>query len=259
MLLRTKKKVVLELHTLPNRGIEKFVEQCNRCVLVVCLTSPMKKELVEMGVSAEKVMVEPDAVDFEKFASVQPMPIDLPKPLIGYAGQLESMGLSKGIPELIGAAELLQRNGFAGRCVIAGPRSANETIVRTLRSPAVAYQGYLPADEVPRFLVACDVLVYPAPKSDHPFYNRDTSPLKIFEYMASGKPIVTADLPPIRDVLDEDSAFFCPPGDPQALAERIEYVLRHPEEAAKRAARAQEKVQHYTWDKRMKRIFDALP
>jgi glycosyltransferase involved in cell wall biosynthesis len=256
-LLSTKIPVILELHTIPQRNPQRFIALCNRCALVVCLTSAIREELLVAGVKENLLLTESDAVDFNRFTSALPMHLeDRSKPVIGYAGQMETMGLSKGIPEFIDALDLLQKQHIPCVGYIAGPPPANTHLLQKLQSPNVRSLGFLPHDRIAGFLAACDMLVYPAPKSDHPFYNRDTSPLKIFEYMAAGKPIVTADLPPIRDVLDEHSAFFCKPGDPADLARSIAHVLSQPQEARKRAEVARKKVERYAWDKRMERIIN---
>ena len=76
--------------------------------------------------------------------------------------------------------------------------------------------------------------------------------------MAAKKPIVAADLPPLRDILSEETAYLCIPGDPQSLADAILQVFGHPEEAQKKAEKAWVKVQEHTWKKRMTRILQAL-
>jgi glycosyltransferase involved in cell wall biosynthesis len=68
--------------------------------------------------------------------------------------------------------------------------------------------------------------------------------------MASGNPIVTTDLPSVREILDEKSAFFAPADDHRALREAIEKAILHPEEGAILARRALEEVKKYTWQKR---------
>ena len=276
MLLSSKIPVILELHKLPRFRRSTFVRRCNRCKLISCLTSPMRNELVSWGVDSERVIVEPDAVDLARFAILEgealndpnsEAPIRLSAPgsagnrtraTIGYAGQLESMGLSKGIPELLDAFTIFRTQNPAARLMLAGPRTPNDALMRRIEtSPGVTYRGLLSQVQIPAFLSACRVLAYPAPASRHPYYIRDTSPLKLFEYMAAKKPIVTADLPPIRDILGETTAIFCRPGDPADLARAIAEVLDHPEEASKRAARAWERVQEHTWEKRMRRILGA--
>lgn len=259
-LLETEMPVILELHTLPKRGTAKFVRLCNACRLVVCLTTPMRNELLKLGVTQEIVTVEPDAFDLSAFSgvlkSVSPTKFSrFTDPAIGYAGQLSSMGLPKGIDELLSAIKLLRSSGRKVQLLIAGPEPKDQALLTSLeKADGVTYCGFLPQSAVPDFLAACSVLVYPAPASDHPFFQRDTSPLKVFEYMAARKPIVAADLPPLRDIVSEEIAFLCRPGDPQSLADAITQALDHPEEAKVKADRAWQKVQNFTWEKRMGRI-----
>ena len=257
--------VILELHQLPRLGRRSFVRNCNACTRVSCLTSPMQNALTRMGVDPRKIIVEGDAVDLEIFAEARKsnawrrthsIPLDMP--LIGYAGQLKSMGLSKGVEVLMNALRELHAQEQEFRAVIAG--GPQEEILRLTANinPAlqssIHFLGTIPHREVPALMTASDVLVYPAPASNHPYYMRDTSPLKLFEYMASGTPIVCADLPPIRDIASEQEVAFVPPGDPSRMAQAIMRVIREPAEAAQRAARARELVQKHTWEKRMQRI-----
>ncbi|MBP9774094.1 MAG: glycosyltransferase family 4 protein [Candidatus Peribacteraceae bacterium] len=266
-LLKTGIPLVVELHTIPRWSLG-LVRQLKHCTLIVALTSPMRSALIARGVPAEKIIVEGDAVDLVPFASVRSMAdvraqwkLPLDRPLIGYAGQLTSMGLSKGIPELVGALELLTRKRTPFHAVIAGgpdvsKRLFEENVSPTL-APHITFTGFMDHADIPSLLSACDILVYPAPSTDHPFYRRDTSPLKVFEYMAAGKPIVSADLPPLRDILDETVATLVLAGDTRALADGIESVLLHPVAAGAIAAQAKTRVQEHTWIERMRRILSA--
>ena len=263
-LLKTKIPVVLELHTLPGRGQRRFAALCNRCALVISLTTPMRAVLLSWGSDPKKTIVESDAFDLSAFSGVQ-RSVSITKyspsldPAIGYAGQLSSMGLSKGIEELLEAFAILRRQGRRVQLIIAGPEPKDAALLQNIRkTPGVTYFGFLLHSGIPDFLSVCSVLVYPAPASSHPFFQRDTSPLKIFEYMAARKPIVAADLPPLRDVLSEDTVYFCTPGDPRGLADAIARALDHSEEAAKKASRAWTDVQNHTWEKRMGRIMERL-
>lgn len=263
------KPVILELHRIPRLGQRRFLRNVRKCRLVVALTSSMRAALVDMGVSDVPVVVEGDAVDLHDFDSLPPAAdtrkgLDVAEhvPIIGYAGQLESMKLSKGIPELLDALVVLRKRGFDFRAIIVGgPENVKQRFVDELDpslKDCVQFTGFMTHAKIPTFLTACDVLVYPAPKSKHPFYTRDTSPLKLFEYMAAERPLVTADLPPIRDVLDDTMAAFCPPGDPEALADAIRETLADAEAAKRRARIARAHVENFTWDKRMERILRAI-
>ncbi len=249
-LIASRTPVILELHTLPNRGRSSFIDHCNKCALVVCLTTPMKNELVSWGVDAKKVIVEGDAVDLEKFKNV-PSPKKSDTFTVGYAGSFKTMGHDKGVGLIIDAVRQLQSAGKKiAKKIAGGPASA-------ISDPD--YLGYLDQTELMQMYASCDVLIYPAPASKHPYFVRDTSPLKIFEYMAVGRPIIAADLPPVHDIFDESTAYFFQPGDSADLARVIEHVMNHRDEAEIKAEKARKTVENHTWEKRMKRIINTLP
>jgi glycosyltransferase involved in cell wall biosynthesis len=84
-----------------------------------------------------------------------------------------------------------------------------------------------------------------------------TTPLKIFTYMASGRPIVATDLPTHTVVLDRDSAILVPPI-PEGLAEGIERALREPERALELGRRAARLVgEKYTYELFQRRLVEA--
>ena len=97
----------------------------------------------------------------------------------------------------------------------------------------------------------------PFPVSEH--YAYFMSPLKLFEYMAAGVPIVATDLPSIREILHhKENAWLIEPGNPQALAEGIQYLLEDPVFAEHLARGAKRDVQQYTWERRAAAILRLL-
>ena len=85
--------------------------------------------------------------------------------------------------------------------------------------------------------------------------NEFTSPLKLFEYMASERPIVASSLPSIREVLGDDTnALLVAPGDPQALVAAIRRIKDDPELGARLARQARADVEQYTWARRAERL-----
>jgi glycosyltransferase involved in cell wall biosynthesis len=86
--------------------------------------------------------------------------------------------------------------------------------------------------------------------------------LKLFEYMAAGRPIVASDLPAIREVLHHEvDALLVAPDDPVALAAGIERLLADPVLARRLAAASLAAVPNYSWDRRAERLeslFDGI-
>jgi glycosyltransferase involved in cell wall biosynthesis len=135
-------------------------------------------------------------------------------------------------PDLARMKSLAERLGLSGR---------------------ITFTGLVEPTRVAGLLMQADVLVLPNHASA--ISTRFTSPLKLFEYMAAGRPIVASDLPSIREVLrDGSNALLIPPGDVGALAEAIERLLADPELAAKLARAAKGEVPAYSWERRAERL-----
>jgi glycosyltransferase involved in cell wall biosynthesis len=92
----------------------------------------------------------------------------------------------------------------------------------------------------------------PFPKTEH--YAYYMSPLKLFEYMASKRPIVASDLPSIREILNEQNSVLVEPDNPEKLAEGIKRILADNNFAEKISNQAFQDVQQYTWQKRVEQI-----
>jgi glycosyltransferase involved in cell wall biosynthesis len=98
-----------------------------------------------------------------------------------------------------------------------------------------------------------DVLILPNPKSA--ISSEFTSPLKLFEYMASGRPIVASDLPAFREILRHDeNALLVEAGNPQALVAGISRIKRDPTLGGRLARQAREDVRAFTWARRAERL-----
>lgn len=256
--------VVLELHELPRIGRASFVSHANRCAVVVALTRALRDRLIALGVRSDRCIVEGDGVDLRLFrslpqASEAKRRFNLPDgcSIIAYVGRLNTVDQAKGVDELLEALRGLLRDSLPVHgFIVGGPKEDQEFYRKRSQALGIASQctfaGPVPRTEVPAVLAACDVLAMPFP--DTPHYRQNMSPLKMFEYMAAGKPIVTSDLPTVRDVLDERSAYFCVPGDARSLQEVLREVLEHPEEASARAKNALALSERYDWGKRMERI-----
>jgi glycosyltransferase involved in cell wall biosynthesis len=117
----------------------------------------------------------------------------------------------------------------------------------------VTFTGLVAPGQVPEHLRNADILVLPNPASA--ISNHATSPLKLFEYMAAGKPIVASNLPSIGEVLTHEvNALLVAPGDAEALAGAIGNLVADADLRARLGAAARRDVAEYSWDRRAERL-----
>lgn len=114
--------------------------------------------------------------------------------------------------------------------------------------------GHRAHSEMPLWQRAADVLVLPNTATEE-ISSHHTSPMKLFEYMASGTPVVASDLPSIAGIA-RGRAVLVKPDDPASLSAGITHVLT--DGAEDEAAEARAWVQDHTWQKRAKRILEKL-
>lgn len=220
----------------------------------VTITEGLRDELVARFGPRERLLV---AADGARVPDTQPpLPEVGPRPpVVGYAGHLYPW---KGVDTLLHALEGLPDvkglviGGLAGEPDLDRVRM----LAGRLAPGRVTFVGQVDPPRVAACLAAADVLVVPnTPSRISATY---TSPLKLFEYMASGRPIVASDLPSLREVLvDGETALLAEAGNADALRGAVQRVLRDRALAVHLATRAFETVGHYSWNRRAERL-DAL-
>jgi glycosyltransferase involved in cell wall biosynthesis len=119
----------------------------------------------------------------------------------------------------------------------------------------IAFRGFVPHGAIGAAYRRADCLLLP--NSRTVIGGFCSSPIKLFEYMASGVPIVASDLPSIREVLSHnENAVLVEPDSPRALAAGIRTVLEDSALASRLAARARREVPEFSWDRRTDRLVD---
>ena len=122
----------------------------------------------------------------------------------------------------------------------------------------VTFSGFVPNADLPRYQAAADILLMPYQQevggSSGAAPVEFFSSMKMYEYMASRRPIISSDLPVIHEVLDRQSAVFCPPADENAWETAIRRLLQQPDEAAALAAHARQLVEPFSWVARAEKV-----
>jgi glycosyltransferase involved in cell wall biosynthesis len=221
----------------------------------VTITAALRAELEARHGARARLAVIPDGVRMDAARVVREAP-ETPRvaePVVAYAGHLYAW---KGVDVLLHAlAHVAKARGL----IVGG--HAKEPDLGRLKALAtelgigdrVTFTGMVEPARVARFLRQADVLALPNPASA--ISTQFTSPLKLFEYMAAGRPIVASDLPSIREVLQHEAdALLVTPGDPAAMAAAIERLITNPSLSARLAAAALAAAPAYSWDRRAERL-----
>ena len=246
----------------PFRSLVSLCEELSlRCAArIIVVSDALRAELVERGIPADRIRVNPNAVDPDYFypgrgreAGRKELGVEADEVLIGFAG---SFSLWHGIQVLEQAIVRLLSNQPPRRLrfVLMG----NGLLHGEMRAALAAYEktgkviftGSIPSDKVADYLDASDILVSPhIPMPDGSrFFG---SPTKLFEYMAMGKAIVASRLEQLAEVLEHDrSAWLVTPGDVNELAEAILHLGLDPvkREALGIAAR-HAAVESHSWSR----------
>lgn len=254
--------VIYESHMYPESKIDRFFEKrafC-RCKFFIVITDKLKEIYIENGYDKGRIHVLHDAVDISKF-DIDVQKKDARKKLgtpvndkiVVYTGHLYRW---KGVYTLIDASKYID----AQIILVGGLEDDIKKVQKYISKnniKNVRMVGHVTPGEVPLYLKAADVLVLPNSAEDKRsiYY---TSPLKVFEYMASRRPIVASDLPSIREILDESCAVMVAPDTPEALAEGINRVLNDNELADNIAKNAYSKVKRHTWTERSRTILETM-
>lgn len=206
------------------------------------------------GIPESKIVYWPNGTDVSEFMieiaqgeARKKMGIPAGKKIALYTGQLFGW---KGVGTYIQASSFLPEVDFYIVGGTARDVARTKREVKESRNANVHFISFQPHAAMPLWLKAADVLMLPnTGREDISRYW--TSPLKLFEYMASGTPIVASRLPSIEEVVDEDMVFFAEPDSPESFAEAIKKALTGGQEKGRCA---QKKVLGYSWDARAQKI-----
>ncbi len=177
------------------------------------------------------------------------------KILVGYIGLFTTFGMDKGISMMIDALLYLEQDIVM---VFVGARGKEIEYYQSYASSKNVLNRCLfvavqPFNRVTQYEQAMDILVIPYP--DKPHFRQSGFPMKVYEYMASGVPIIYTKLELVEEVL-LDCAFGILPDEPKMLAEMVQYISKQTDEADARAQRATKKAQAYSWDAKAERFLE---
>ncbi len=178
-----------------------------------------------------------DPARFDRTALRQAKRVDNLK-LIMFSGTVQP---HKGMRQLLEALDMLDRPDV--RLVIVGPHTP--FIEQLLDNPRVLYWGFHPPSQIPELLAMADMVVLPQVRGDQA---RGQMPLKLFQAMSMGLPVISTAQADIAEILD-GCGLIAQSANPFHLAERLDFLLANPEEGQHLGWLARRKcLAFYSWD-----------
>ena len=262
--------VVLEMHAdvagrMGAWWLRRFWNGRGRKLMTV--TTRTLREALErsagMQFPEDQIIVAPNGVDLETYA-------DLPEPeearhrlnlfsglTAGFTGHIYP---GRGADLLFELARQLPQVNFLW---VGGTPDLVESWRGRLREAGltnVTMTGFIEHEKIPLYQAAADILLMPYSRSIEASSGQDIgaviNPMKMFEYMAAGRAIVSADLPSIREVLNENNAVLCEPGDVPAWKAAIESLLLDEKRRLGLGRQARRFAEKSTWTAREQRILN---
>jgi glycosyltransferase involved in cell wall biosynthesis len=201
-------------------AIERFMIRRSRVVIVICPSLEETVKAIEPG--AQTVLIEnapgsseDEATPAAAAAVRRSLQLDPSTPVVLYTGTFEAY---QGLDLLFAAMAIVRRTRPDARLVLAGGRADQVTKAQEQARAAgiedvTMFAGERPASEIPAYLLAADLLVSPRSRGTN-------TPLKLYQYLRSGKAIVATRLLTHTQVLSDDTAILTG-ATPQEYAEGI--------------------------------------
>ncbi len=249
------RKTFYEMHDYPESKKGIFARMITRMDKILIHNRwKTDRVITEFGINKNKIITLPNAVSVEEFdiqisrqQARQMLGLPLDKKIVVYTGHFYSW---KGIDLLAQTASKMPQYDFY---FIGGNPSAVSQYKAKYDSINMHFLGFRPHKEIPIWQKSADCLVIPnTAKEDISKYY--TSPMKLFEYMASGVPIIASQIPSIEEIVSDNEVKFFEPDNVESLINAIDNILQDQDSAKKLAKNARVKVNDYTWRIRAQKI-----
>jgi len=255
---------MLELHDFPAGHVGPLW-------LRLFLLLPGHKRLLPITAALQRILhlpdrqtiTAPDGVDLDRYTALpDPEPARRmlglpPAPTVLCTGHLY---VGRGTDLFLWLAEKFPQASF----VWVGGRPADVKIweQRAAGLVNVTFTGFVPNECIPLYQSAADVLLMPYQRTVATSSGGNTaeicSPMKMFEYMAAGRAILSSNLPVLHEVLDGTMATFCPLEDPGAWQSALGELLGDENRRMALGQRARQAVEQYSWVRRAERVLEGF-
>jgi glycosyltransferase involved in cell wall biosynthesis len=224
----------------------------SRCDRVVVLTEGLRDLVIRRyRVAPERVVVLPSGTDTGLFfpqdstACRRRIGLGLDREYIGFVG---SFYRYQGLQCLLEAMAIIRRTVPSVHLLLVGDGEAapelKQQADRLVLNPCITWAGRITYQEVPTWIGAMTLCVAPF-RGDR----GETSPVKIFDYLGCGKPVIASAIPSVSATFAQETGVaLVPPDDPEALAQAVLALLKDPDRQVRMAAMGRHFVEHrFSW------------
>jgi len=264
--------VIYEMHDLPTGKLgplwfRSFLKLGGK-KRMLAVTDALRSRLESLygPIQGGDVLIAPNGVDLEQYEGL-PAPaaarraVGLPdRVTVSCSGHLYA---GRGAELFLGLARRFPEASF----VWVGGRKEDVDTYRT-RAEAeglknVRFTGFIDQQRLPCYQAAADILLMPYARSIAGSSGGNSadicSPMKMFDYLAAGRAILTSDLPVIHEVLLESNAVFAPPEDLEGWSDALARLLASEDYRLRLGAQALSDAQKYSWRERARRALLHFP
>jgi glycosyltransferase involved in cell wall biosynthesis len=266
------KPAVMEFHDFPMgkfgpRLFHKYISHSGR-KLTLCTTRALADGLEEnyqFHFRDDELQIAPNGVELERYAQL-PEPaaarrlLGLKEKLtVGYSGHFYS---GRGMDILLELAKALPQANFlwmGGRLEDITPWQEKLT---QLNLNNVTITGFIPNSQLPMYQAAADILLMPYSRSISGSSGgniaRIINPMKMFDYLASGRAIAASDIPVFHEVLSDQNVLFCEPENPQGWIKAVTTLLQDEKLRIRLGSQAKQDASRYAWKQRARTTLEKL-
>jgi glycosyltransferase involved in cell wall biosynthesis len=233
---------------------------CNRRFLInICHSDYTRRKYLDLGIPRDKLRCIRNGFEPQRLQAS--IPIGAAKRKIGVATDRKTLVYTgrinhkKGLNLVIEAAKRLPDILF----ILVGSDGEGpiETIAKTVANIRIV--PWQPSEALGQYVFAADVLLIPPSWQPLAEFGSTVLPLKLFLYMASGRPILAGDTPDVREVLRHgENALLCRADSLDSLVAGIGTLTGDAERAARLAATALADSRDFTWGARAHKIADVV-
>lgn len=259
---KIRKNCFYEMHDFPESKIWLFGKYLTKMKWILIHNRWKMEEAKRLfpTLDQKRLIYEPNAVDLKDFdievsklEARKQLGLSENKKIIIYTGHLYGW---KGVYTLAESAKLLSSDY---EVIFVG---GTDKDVSTFRQKYGSFEtikivGHVKHSLIPVWQKAGDILILPntAKERISAFY---TSPMKLFEYMASRRPIIATDIPSIREILNNKNAIIVEADNPEKMKQTIVEAFEQEHQSQTLAERAFEDVANHTWHKRADRVINFI-